>query len=204
MTSEKQSTVLIVEDERDLADLYAAWLADTYSVRTAYGGEEALERMDDTVDVVLLDRQMPDLSGKVVLREIRERGYECRVAMVTAIDPDLDIIEMGFDDYLTKPVSEDDLHAVVDRLLTLVAYDDHFQEYYAVASKKATLDAQHGEDYLNDSDEYAALEARLADLEEQLDATLDELDRGDEGDQPSLIALLRASDDGERPRGDIR
>ena len=39
--TEETPTVLLVDDERDLADLYAAWLADEYEIRTAYGGEEA-------------------------------------------------------------------------------------------------------------------------------------------------------------------
>ncbi len=81
--------VLVVEDEPDLADLYATWLRGEYRVRVAYGGREALEKLDDEVEVVLLDRRMPDLSGDEALKEIRERGFDCRVAMVTAVEPDL-------------------------------------------------------------------------------------------------------------------
>ncbi|TKX52052.1 response regulator, partial [Halorubrum sp. SS7] len=64
--SEKPPLVLVVEDEPDLADLYAAWLGDEYRVRTAYGGREALDQLDETddeVDAILLDRRMPGLSG---------------------------------------------------------------------------------------------------------------------------------------------
>lgn len=94
-------TVLIVEDEQPLADLYAAWLTETYSIRTAYDGEQALDQLDEQVAVVLLDRRMPQLSGDDVLERIRERNYDCHVAMVSGVHPDFDIIEMGFDDYLT-------------------------------------------------------------------------------------------------------
>ena len=81
-----------------------------HDVRTAYGGEEALEKADEDVDLVFLDRQMPDMSGDDVLERVRERGLDCRVVMVTAVDPDFDIVEMPFDDYLTKPVMRDDVN----------------------------------------------------------------------------------------------
>ncbi|ESS07881.1 MAG: response regulator containing CheY-like receiver, AAA-type ATPase, and DNA-binding domain protein [uncultured archaeon A07HN63] len=51
-------TVLVVDDESDVADLYAYRLEDAFSVRTAYSGEEAIETVDETVDVILLDRRM--------------------------------------------------------------------------------------------------------------------------------------------------
>lgn len=85
---DRDPVVLVVDDEEDLANLYSQWLSDDYAVRTAYNGEQALERLDETVDVVLLDRRMPGLSGDDALNRIREREYDCRVAMVTAVDPD--------------------------------------------------------------------------------------------------------------------
>lgn len=125
MSNSNVPNILIVEDERDLADLYSTWLAESYAVRTAYGGSQALEAINESVDVVLLDRRMPEITGGEVLEEIRGRSYDCLVAMVTAVEPDLDIIEMGFDDYLVKPISETDLRAQVDQLLSLATYDDH-------------------------------------------------------------------------------
>jgi DNA-binding response OmpR family regulator len=95
-------TVLIVEDESDLAALYAHYLSDHYTVKTANSGEEALKLFDGTVDVVLLDRKMPGLSGDEVLREVSRRGYDCRVAMVTAVTPQSDIVDFGIEDYLVK------------------------------------------------------------------------------------------------------
>ena len=94
--------VVVVDDEPDLAELYTAWLGDSYDVRTAYGGEEAVELINADADVALVDRLMPEKSGDEVLSTVREQGYDCRVAMVTAVEPDFDIIEMGFDAYLVK------------------------------------------------------------------------------------------------------
>jgi len=104
-----QPTILVVDDERELADLYAMWVGEDYEVVTAYDGSTALERMSDAIDIVLLDRHMPDITGDRVLEEIRATGYDCWVLMVTAVDPGLDIVELDIDDYLTKPVTRTQL-----------------------------------------------------------------------------------------------
>lgn len=164
------AAILVVDDERALADLYAAFLKPKYTVMTAYNGTEALEKINDEVDVALLDRRMPDLSGEAVLRAFREAGYECRVAMVTAVTPDIDIIEMGFDEYLTKPVDREDLYDTIERLLELEAYDDLMKEYYQLASKKAALETEKSDTALSNSDEFTQLTARVDDLATELRA----------------------------------
>lgn len=171
--------VLVVEDEPDLADLYATWLSDEYRVRTAYGGREALESLDEEVSVVLLDRRMPDLSGDEVLSALRDRGINCRVAMVTAVEPDFDIIAMGFDDYLVKPVTKEALGETVSTLLTRSAYDEGIQEMFSLASKKAVLESEKGGAELDDSEEYGELTSRLDDLSGQLDETVGSVDDHD-------------------------
>jgi DNA-binding response OmpR family regulator len=172
--------VLVVEDEPDLAELYTAWLSEHCTVRTAYDGEEALRQIDGAIDIVLLDRRMPGLSGDEVLDTIRERDIDSRVAMVTAVEPDFDIVEMGFDDYLVKPVSATDLLDTVDQLLLRSTYDEQLQELFALASKKAILDSQKTEAELRASEEYARLEDRLAVLRAQIDDTVSELIDQDE------------------------
>jgi two-component system response regulator AdeR len=167
--------VLVVEDEPDLADLYAAWLDDACTVETAYDGSQALESLDGGIDIVLLDRRMPGLSGDEVLETIRDRELDARVAMVTAVEPDFDIIQMGFDDYLVKPVSKEDLLETTDQLLLRSTYDEQIQEFFALASKKALLDSQKTEAELRASEEYARLEDRLAVLRAQIDDTIAEL-----------------------------
>jgi DNA-binding response OmpR family regulator len=160
-----QPTVLLVDDEEDVVDVYAlAFSEGEYTVRKAYGGEEALEKVAD-VDVVLLDRRMPGLSGQDVLDEIRNRGLDVRVAMVTAVDPDFDITEMPFDTYLTKPVSDDELRATVDELCVLSEYDEQIRERFAVAEKLGVLEAEKTDRELAASDEYAALRERAAELD---------------------------------------
>jgi DNA-binding response OmpR family regulator len=178
--SPDQSTVLVVDDEQDVADLYAMWLKDDYRVQSAYDGDSALDVLDESVDVVLLDRRMPGQSGDEVLEEIRERELNCRVVMVTAVKPDFDILEMGFDDYLVKPVSKDDLHETVEQMLTRVDYGAKLQEYFSLVSKKAVLDAEKPQEALDENEEYAELEAEIEDLRSEVDDTRAQLDDHDD------------------------
>ena len=170
--SEDPPVVLIVEDEPDLADLYAAWLSGEYDVRTAYGGREALDELDDDLDVVLLDRQMPGLSGDEVLVALRDRGINCKVAMVTAVEPDFDIVAMGFDDYLIKPVTREGLKETVTELLTRNEYDKGVQELFSLSSKKALLEAEKATTTLETNEEYQELTRRVAELREELDQSI--------------------------------
>jgi DNA-binding response OmpR family regulator len=181
--SEQPPLVLVVEDEPDLADLYAAWLGDEYRVRTAYGGREALDQLDeadDEVDAILLDRRMPGLSGDEVLTAVRDRGIDCRVAMVTAVEPDFDILEMGFDDYLVKPVTSDTLRETVEGLLRRGEYDTEVQELFSLTSKKAMLESEKSASDLADNEEYQRLTDRIEELRERADESRDAVATDDE------------------------
>ncbi|PSQ14009.1 DNA-binding protein [Halobacteriales archaeon QS_8_69_73] len=149
--SEDTPTILVVDDERDLADLYTAWLSEKYDVRTAYGGEEAIEMVDGSVDVALVDRLMPQTSGGDVVEYIRREGYDCGVSMVTA----------------------------VETLLSRSAYDDKLREMFSVASKVAALKTQKTPQELEQSDSYQELTARLNELREEVDRTADRLTERD-------------------------
>ncbi|ACV11945.1 response regulator receiver protein [Halorhabdus utahensis DSM 12940] len=162
MTDDTDVTVLIVEDEQQIADGYASILRDRYTVKTAYSGEQALETIDDDVDVVLLDRMMPGLSGRETLTEFREAGFECPVAMVTAKVPDFDVIEMGFDDYLTKPVDVDELEDTVERLIALGRLDPSVRAFVADTIKQASLEANKPSVELSTSEDYQGLRDRLS------------------------------------------
>jgi DNA-binding response OmpR family regulator len=176
MSEQPPPLVLVVEDEPDLADLYAAWLGSDYRVRTAYGGQEALDvldELDETVDAILLDRRMPGLSGDEVLAAVRERGIDCRVGMVTAVEPDFDILEMGFDDYLVKPVTSDTLRETVEGLLRRSEYDDGMQDLFSLTSKKAMLESEKSASELADNEEYQRLTERISELRSDVDNSLD-------------------------------
>lgn len=167
--SDDSPTVLVVEDERDLADMYVEWLDDEYDVRAAYDGESALDELDEHVDVVLLDRLMPGVSGDEVLVEIHDRGLEPQVAMITAVEPDFDVLAMGFDDYLVKPVFAEDVLETVERLRVRSTYDERLQRYFSLVSKRSALEGYRSIDELETNDEYVALTDEITSLRGDLD-----------------------------------
>ena len=167
--------VLVVDDEQNLADLFAAWLSEEYAVRTAYGGHAALEAMDDSVDIVLLDRRMPEMSGDEVLGRLRDAGYDCLVAMVTAAEPDFDIIELGFDDYLVKPVTREELLETTAWLLELDTYGERLQEYFTIVSTMTSLQAEKSEHELQTDPQYSELVARFEEIKDDARAQLVDL-----------------------------
>jgi CheY-like chemotaxis protein len=161
--------VLMVDDEKEVADAYALRLDGVADVSVAYGGDEALSVLDEgpPPDVLLLDRHMPGRSGDEVLEAVRERGVHTRVVMVTAIDPDLEIVDLPFDDYLCKPVERADLRVVVDQQCRVLAYE-LLGEYFRLESRRAVIEAELPPGRLADHEEFGELERRTERLRERV------------------------------------
>lgn len=168
--------MLLVDDEERVAKTYQLRLGADYETTIALDGHEAMELIDDSYDVVLLDRRMPDLSGDEVLEEIRRRGFDCRVVMVTAVDPDFDITEMEFDDYVVKPVTKDELLAVVERALTISEYNDQLQTLSSLQLKRNVLEVEMAEHELEDSHKYQSLCEEIETLEAEIEEIEDTLE----------------------------
>jgi two-component system, OmpR family, phosphate regulon response regulator PhoB len=116
--------ILVVEDERDIAALVAYHLTkEGYRVRTAEGGTEALEAaMGERPDLLILDLMLPGFSGYDVLSEMRRRPEltEVPVIVLTARRDEADRVkglELGADDYVTKPFSPRELVLRVSAVL---------------------------------------------------------------------------------------
>jgi len=174
--STDSATVLVVDDEQEVADVYAFRLKRQYDVRTAYGGQQAVEAVDEAVDVVLLDRRMPEMSGDEALQAIREAGYDCRVIMTTAVEPEFDIVEMPFDDYLCKPVEQDTLQQAIESQLTAKQYDESVSDLFRATSKIAVLEAEKTAEELANSAEYQRLKKITDDTRGEADSLMSELD----------------------------
>ena len=182
----ERATVLVVEDEANLAELYASFLADEYDVRTAYDGGEALEMMGPEVDVVLLDRKLPRTSGDEVLERIRKRNYDAYVAMVTAVDPDFDIVDVPVDDYLRKPVTRGDLLRTVEEFYARRTYDDLQRELSAKLVRRNVLAVEKTAAELEANEEFQRLDARIAELQDEVEHLSRTLD--DAGNAPAESA----------------
>lgn len=168
-SADNRPTILVVDDEQDIRELFAEFLAEEYKVLTAASGAEALDIISPEVSVVLLDRRMGEISGDEVLTDIRDRGLDCRVVMVTAVRPDVDILDLPFDDYLVKPVDSRRLHETISQMLVRSECDETIQKVIALVSKMATLESKMRVDDLHQSSEYAALEAQLAEIRAGVD-----------------------------------
>jgi DNA-binding response OmpR family regulator len=168
MAPGSKATVLVVDDDENLADQYSTYLADEYDVRTAYNGGEALIELDESVDIVILDRKMPGMRGEKVLEEIREWLDWCRVIMVTGVEPEFDIITLPFDEYLNKPIDEQELKDTVDQMLLLDEYDDLLHEYLSLTKRYATLKSHKDPLELEASDEFKQLEAERETIREEI------------------------------------
>ena len=161
-------TVLVVDDDPLIADLYATILDEDYAVRVETDGKSALEELDHTVDVVLLDRSMPAVDGDEILSDIRDRNLDCLVALVTARDPGLDVIDLDFDAYLVKPVEPDRLRKVVAELVERTALTDQVRDLFAIDEKIAVLESVLEPDELDSSDAFADLLDRRETLAEDV------------------------------------
>jgi len=117
----QDQTVLVVEDETSIASFVALYLKNAgYQIRTVGSGTEALEGVSaERPDLIVLDLMLPDIDGIEVCRRIR-RSSDVPILMLTARDEDVDKIiglEVGADDYLTKPFNPRELVARVKSIL---------------------------------------------------------------------------------------
>jgi DNA-binding response OmpR family regulator len=115
-------SILVVEDDRDIANLVRLHLQDSgYTVDLAYDGRTGLARADaKPYDLLILDLMLPGLEGLEVCRQLRARPRYMPILMLTAKSSELDRVlglEMGADDYLTKPFSIRELLARVKAIL---------------------------------------------------------------------------------------
>ena len=115
---DRKKTVLIVEDEKSIVDILRFNLEkDDYAVETAYDGETGLRlAVEKNPDLVLLDLMLPKMNGFDVCRRLREKGSNVPIIILTAREEEGDKVqglELGADDYITKPFSMRELLARV-------------------------------------------------------------------------------------------
>lgn len=127
----KRAKVLIVDDEQLNIELIEAMLSPQYDVIAAYNGKEALKKVNQVhPDIVLLDILMPGISGYEVCRRLKENKETSiiPVVMITALkekEEKIKAIEVGADDFLTKPVDKTEVVARVKSLIRVkYLYDE--------------------------------------------------------------------------------
>lgn len=113
--------ILIIEDDIDLASGLKLYLQKDFSITTASSGAEGIEKFGkEKYNLVILDLKLPDRSGLDVCKALQETGEETPIIVLTGIaDPEvqIDLLEAGADDYVTKPFEGRQLRARIDALL---------------------------------------------------------------------------------------
>lgn len=116
----QEQKILIVEDDADIREMLSEFLMmEGYQLDFAFDGQDALEKYDDTHNLILLDLMLPKKNGATVLSEIRKKSY-VPIIIISAKDSDFDkslILDLGADDYVAKPFSLMELHARIKSCL---------------------------------------------------------------------------------------
>jgi DNA-binding response OmpR family regulator len=138
-------TILVVEDEASIASFVSLYLKNAgYDVRTAGTGADALQHLQaGGVSLVILDLMLPDVDGIELARRFRQR-WDMPILMLTARDEDVDKIiglEVGADDYMTKPFNPRELVARVKAILRRAAPERREREEKILRHGELVIDA---------------------------------------------------------------
>jgi DNA-binding response OmpR family regulator len=154
--STQTPTVLVVEDESSIASFVALYLKNAgYLVRTASSGSEALSQVAaDMPGLIVLDLMLPDIDGVEVCKRIRQTS-DVPILMLTARDEDVDKIiglEVGADDYLTKPFNPRELVARVKSILRRAAPERREHETEQITHGDLMVDSGRREVHVGDEE----------------------------------------------------
>ncbi len=156
MSAAGTQTVLVVEDESSIASFVALYLKNAgYGVKTAATGGEALSDVAAEMPaLIVLDLMLPDIDGIEVCRRIR-KSSDVPILMLTARDEDVDKIiglEVGADDYLTKPFNPRELVARVKSILRRSAPERRQIESKQLQHGDLLIDAGRREVHVGDEE----------------------------------------------------
>jgi DNA-binding response OmpR family regulator len=143
--AQSSESILIVEDESSIASFVALYLKNAgYSVRTVAKGADALDQVSaDPPSLTILDLMLPDIDGIEVCRRIRKTS-DVPILMLTARDEDVDKIiglEVGADDYMTKPFNPRELVARVKSILRRATPERRQAESAVIRHGDLSIDA---------------------------------------------------------------
>lgn len=154
--SQQQHTILVVEDETSIASFVAAYLRNAgYAVRTASSAQAALAELASKLpELIVLDLNLPDGDGVELCRRIR-KGSDVPILMLTARDEDVDKIiglEVGADDYMTKPFNPRELVARVKSVLRRAAPERRRSETAELSHGDLVINSGKREVYVGDEE----------------------------------------------------
>lgn len=170
----KPSNILIIEDERDTANLYQNYLEDEYSTTLATSGEQAIEELDQSTDLILLDLNLPRMNGEEVIEAIENDEVEHtdpRIIILTTREPTTNILEYPIDKYKMKPIYRDDLHSLIND----IALQNKFQHLSTTLFQKRSKRNALNQAGKTDTETYRELLNAIDELEAQIEDIYNEI-----------------------------
>ncbi|ESS08232.1 MAG: response regulator containing CheY-like receiver, AAA-type ATPase, and DNA-binding domain protein [uncultured archaeon A07HN63] len=167
-----EPTVVIVDDEERVAKCYKLFINDRYEAHIATGGQEAVDTLTREVEVILLDRRMPEMHGHEVLDHIHAEDYDCRVIIISALDPDMEVLDYQFSKYLKKPIVKEQLLDTIEQVRMLDRYETLLTEYYQAVEKYSIMQSEFTSATLENNTQFQELEEDISHLRAEIDETL--------------------------------
>ena len=159
-------TVLVVDSDRRLTDMFSRWLLDRYAVVRAHSDEELDRHLGEEIDVVLFAEGVPGTDPKRILSAVRP---ECRTIMLVEERADFDILAVDCDGLLRKPVVSERLRETVEEQLIRQGESELRREFGALTAKRSFLESIYPSETLESNDGYRELCSRLETLEDQIE-----------------------------------
>ncbi|SET79145.1 two-component system, OmpR family, alkaline phosphatase synthesis response regulator PhoP [Salinibacillus kushneri] len=146
--------ILIVDDEESIVTLLKYNIEQSgFETEAVYDGEQALNMAEQKYfDLIILDLMLPKLDGMEVCRQLRHKGIEVPILMLTAKDEELDRVlglEIGADDYLTKPFSPREVVARIKAILRRFKKQDDEDKSEEIVIKELVIYPDQYETYMN-------------------------------------------------------
>ena len=166
-------TVLLADDDPRLLEMYSLWLSTEYDVVTVENGRDALHALDESMDVAVLDRTMPGLTGDEVVAAVRSIGQPTPIAFLTSMQVSPSDVSLPADRLLCKPISKDELHGAIESLLGL---EDRSSIAREVDARKHRLKfvERHLGSSVTGTDAYERARADLEAIEDERESALGE------------------------------
>ena len=155
------ATEVLADGDRRITEMYQRWLRDRHTVRRAHNGDELEDRLDEAVDVVLLDEELPATEPGC----LAEVGG-CRTILLVGDRPGVDLLTIPCDDVLRKPVVRETVLEAIDQQLAWGNDSPEERERTALDAKLSMLESVYPSGVLEADEEYVEHRSRLLALEE--------------------------------------
>ncbi|WP_135851993.1 response regulator transcription factor [Halorussus salinus] len=169
----RDSSALLVGE---VTEACTGWLSSA-NVTTADDGETALALADANVDAILIPRHCADMPGEELVSKLRKRGIEAPAGVVLSADADIEVLELGFDECVRRPLTERKVRTILGRLVRRQTYNRLLRRYYRLVTCRNDPTIRGGEKAQVGT--RARIEAELRDVRNQLAEIEDELTPGE-------------------------